>query len=68
MTPYQCCTLVQEAYNEIGSGYVGFAANAIECVVIALNDVASNESLPLETRKKAAQACANLLISDYNNQ
>ena len=67
MSPYDCCTLVREYYNQIGSGTVGYAANAINACLTSLNEIAQDEKLPLESRQKAALACANLLISDHKD-
>ncbi len=62
MQVYGCCELVRELYAQIGSGDQGYIPQAISCAVKALNDIAADESLPKETREKAAFAAANLLI------
>lgn len=67
MQVYGCCELVRELYAQIGSGDQGYIPQAISCAVKALNDIASDESLPKETREKAAFAAANLLISDFED-
>ncbi|AYV20708.1 MULTISPECIES: YaeP family protein [Vibrio] len=68
MQVYGCCDLVREIYAQIGSGDQGYIPQAISCAVRALNDIAADESLPLETREKAAFAAANLLISDFEDK
>ncbi|AAO10242.1 YaeP family protein [Vibrio vulnificus] len=67
MQVYGCCELVRELYAQIGSGDQGYIPQAISCAVKALNDIAADESLPKETREKAAFAAANLLISDFED-
>ncbi len=67
MKIYDCNTLVREIYAQIGSGDQGYIPQAIRCAVKTLNDIAADESLPLETRQKAAFAAANLLISDHED-
>jgi hypothetical protein len=67
MNVYQCCDKVRELYSLIGSGDQGYIPKAIGCALKALNDVASNESLPDEVRDNAAFAAANLLISDFED-
>ena len=67
MQVYGCCELVRELYAQIGSGDQGYIPKAISCAVKALNDIAADESLPKETREKAAFAAANLLISDFED-
>nr|WP_196805522.1 YaeP family protein [Moritella marina] len=64
---YQCCDKVRELYSLIGSGDQGYIPKAIGCAIKALNDVASNESLPDDVRDNAAFAAANLLISDFED-
>jgi len=68
MQVYGCCDLVREMYAQIGSGDQGYIPQAITCAVKALNDIAADESLPKETREKAAFAAANLLISDFEDK
>ncbi|ASI88754.1 YaeP family protein [Vibrio mediterranei] len=68
MQVYGCCDLVREIYAQIGSGDQGYIPQAISCALRALNDIAADESLPLETREKAAFAAANLLISDFEDK
>ncbi|HAS6018863.1 TPA: hypothetical protein I7136_06960 [Vibrio vulnificus] len=67
MQVYGCCELVRELYAQIGSGDQGYIPQAISCAVKALNDIAADESLPKETREKAAFAAANLLIADFED-
>ncbi len=67
MKIYDCCKLIRELYAQIGSGEQGYIPQAIHCTLQALNEIAADESLPLETRQKAAFAAANLLISDYED-
>ncbi|EKZ9179401.1 YaeP family protein [Vibrio vulnificus] len=67
MQVYGCCELVRELYAQIGSGDQGYIPQAISCAVKVLNDIAADETLPKETREKAAFAAANLLISDFED-
>ncbi len=67
MKIYDCCETVRELYAQIGSGDQGYIPQAISCALQALNDIAADESLPAETRQKAAFAAANLLISDFED-
>ncbi len=67
MQVYDCCTLVRQRYAEIGSGEQGYIPKAIHCALKTLNSIASDESLPEETRDQAAFAAANLLISDHED-
>ncbi|MBE1277309.1 YaeP family protein [Enterovibrio baiacu] len=67
MQIYDCCTLVRQRYAEIGSGEQGYIPKAIHCAIKTLNSIASDESLPEETRDQAAFAAANLLISDHED-
>lgn len=67
MNVYQCCDKIRELYSLIGSGDQGYIPQAISCALKALNDIASDESLPEEARDKAAFAAANLLISDFED-
>ncbi|WP_070962602.1 YaeP family protein [Vibrio sonorensis] len=68
MKVFDCCALIKELYAQIGSGDQGYIPQAINCTLRALNDIASDESLPLEVRQKAAFAAANLLISDFEDK
>ncbi|OEF51286.1 hypothetical protein A1OW_10270 [Enterovibrio norvegicus] len=63
MQVYDCCTLVRQRYAEIGSGEQGYIPKAIHCAIKTLNSIASDDSLPEETRDQAA----NLLISDHED-
>lgn len=67
MNVYQCCDKIRTLYSLIGSGDQGYIPKAIGCAIKALNDVASNESLPDDVRDNAAFAAANLLISDFED-
>ncbi|PMH41116.1 hypothetical protein BCU68_05390 [Vibrio sp. 10N.286.49.B3] len=67
MKIYDCCDLIRELYSQIGSGDQGYIPQAITCVLKTLNDIASDASLPKETRERAAFAAANLLISDFED-
>ncbi|MDW6092265.1 YaeP family protein [Vibrio rhizosphaerae] len=68
MKVYDCCDLVRERYAQIGSGDQAYVPQAISCALRALNNIASDESLPQETREQAAFAAANLLISDFEDK
>ncbi|NAX21035.1 YaeP family protein [Vibrio sp. V39_P1S14PM300] len=68
MQVYDCCEMVRELYAQIGSGDQAYIPQAISCAVKALNEIAADESLPLDTREKAAFAAANLLISDFEDK
>lgn len=68
MKVYQCCELIKALYAQIGSGDQGYIPQAISCAIKTFNDIASDESLPLETRERAAFAAANLLISDFRDE
>ncbi len=68
MQVYGCCDLVRELYAQIGSGDQAYVPQAISCAVRALNEIAADESLPKESRDKAAFAAANLLISDFEDK
>ena len=67
MQVYGYCELIRELYAQIGSGDQAYVPKAISCAVKALNDIAADESLPMEAREKAAFAAANLLISDFED-
>ncbi|MFQ3231093.1 YaeP family protein [Reinekea sp.] len=54
--------------NQIGSGDVGYIAQAISCAIKALDDIAANESLPEDVRSNAAFAAANLVLSDHKDE
>ena len=67
MKVFDCCERIRELYSLIGSGDQGYIPEAINCALKALNDVASDESLPDAVREKAAFAAANLFISDFED-
>lgn len=67
MQVYGCCELVRELYAQIGSGDQGYIPQAISYAVFCLKKKTADESLPKETREKAAFAAANLLISDFED-
>lgn len=67
MKIYDCCELVRMSYAQIGSGDLGYIPKAITCAVKTLNHIAADESLPVETRERAAFAVANLLMSDHED-
>ncbi|WP_261816828.1 YaeP family protein [Vibrio gallicus] len=67
MKAYDCCELVRQLYAQIGSGDQAYVPQAISCAVKSLNDIATDQTLPKETREKAAFAAANLLISDFED-
>ncbi|CAH0534215.1 hypothetical protein VST7929_02128 [Vibrio stylophorae] len=67
MKPFDCCELVRHAYSQIGSAELGYIPQAISCAVKALNEIAADETVPQAQREKAAFACANLLISDFED-
>ena len=68
MQVYDCSEMVRELYAQIGSGDQAYIPQAISCAVKALNEIAADESLPLDAREKAAFAAANLLISDFEDK
>ncbi|ORT49261.1 hypothetical protein ST37_12555 [Vibrio sp. qd031] len=68
MRIYDCCDLVRELYAQIGSGDQAYIPQAITCALKSLNDIASDDSLPLTVREKAAFAAANLFISDFEDK
>ncbi len=53
--------------NLIGSGDAAYVPKAITCAIKTLDAMAADESLPESTRKNAAFAAANLVLSDYND-
>jgi uncharacterized protein (UPF0147 family) len=62
-----CCEKVREAYSQIGGGDLGYIDKAITAAIRALDEIAADETLPEDVRKKAAYAAANLLMSDYTD-
>ncbi|WP_371372871.1 YaeP family protein [Thalassotalea aquiviva] len=68
MNIYECSELVREQYALIGSGDQGYIPKAIHCAIKTLNDITVDQSVPMEVRKQAAFAAANLLISDHEDK
>ena len=65
MYPY--CDKTKNMINLIGSGDAAYVPKAITCAIKTLDKIAANEALDEETRKEAAFAAANLVLSDYND-
>jgi len=65
MYPYSAKT--KTMINLIGSGDAAYVPKAITCAIKALDAIAANEALDETTRKDAAFAAANLVLSDYND-
>ncbi|MGF1726015.1 YaeP family protein [Photobacterium nomapromontoriensis] len=67
MKVYDCSELTRMMYAQIGGGDQGYIPQAIHCAVKTLDVIAADETLPKDTRERAAFAAANLLMSDHED-